>query len=681
MQKILYCLVFISLFLNINTSSSEEYNTLKMDMVEVSFISTLTKINKNNFYIGLEFNLKPDWKIYWRQPGDSGMPPTLDFSSSKNLKSFELQWPYPIKELEAANILTNVYKNNVIIPIKLSVIDVTKTLYLNTMLSFQVCKDICIPIETNLFLKLYPGEAELTDKFHNIELALSKVPVEYKKTGIKNILINKHSKNALIINIENAINFPSGPLEVFLENGDHYIKILKINILENFNNNIKAKLVLEDAVDNYKKINITLVKGNLVASADSINIKESNFDSILVIIVMAFIGGFILNFMPCVLPVLTLKLSRILSNKYEDHSSIRFNFLLTTLGIVFSFICLAFITIGLKNITGEIGWGIQFQQPLFLFFLIFILIIFSLNLFNFLEINLPSNLSSNIHNYIKNKKHGIAFFEGAFATLLATPCSAPFLGTAVSFALSSSFYITLSIFIVLGIGMSFPYILFIAFPSLVRFLPKPGIWMVYLKYFLGFGVMLTAVWLGYVCIMIVGLRIFTVFILSIIILLLMFNKTINKNKYGFLLIALLIITVFFTYTSKVLDKYSLGFSNNSEWVKYNSDSLLNYINGGSTVFIDITADWCVTCKVNKLLILNSKEFKNIAKNNNLILMRGDWTKPDNKITQFLQKSNRYGIPFNALYNIKYPEGIIFSELLTLKEIKDSIKNMHISYAE
>jgi len=549
------------------------------------------------------------------------------------------------------------------------------------MLSFQVCKDICIPIETNLFLKLYPGEAELTDKFHNIELALSKVPVEYKKTGIKNILINKHSKNALIINIENAINFPSGPLEVFLENGEHYIKILKINILENFNNNIKAKLVLEDAVDNYKKINVTLVKGNLVASAYSINIKKSNFDSILVILVMAFIGGFILNFMPCVLPVLTLKLSRILSNKYKDHSSIRFNFLLTTLGIVFSFICLAFITIGLKNITGEIGWGIQFQQPLFLFFLIFILIIFSLNLFNFLEINLPSNLSSNIHNYIKNKKHGIAFFEGAFATLLATPCSAPFLGSAVSFALSSSFFITLSIFIVLGIGMSFPYILFIAFPSLVRFLPKPGTWMVYLKYFLGFGVMLTAVWLGYVCIMIVGLRIFTVFILSIIILLLMFNKTINKNKYGFLLIALLIITVFFTYTSKVLDKYSLDFSNNSEWVKYNSDSLLNYINGGSTVFIDITADWCVTCKVNKLLILNSKEFKNIAKNNNLILMRGDWTKPDNKITQFLQKSNRYGIPFNALYNIKYPEGIIFSELLTLKEIKDSIKNMHISYAE
>ena len=681
MQKILYYLGFISLFLNINTSSSEEYNTLKMDMVEVSFISTVTKINKNNFYIGLEFKLKPDWKIYWRQPGDSGMPPTLDFSSSKNLKSFELQWPYPIKELEAANILTNVYKNNVIIPIKLSVIDVTKTLYLNTMLSFQVCKDICIPIETNLFLKLYPGEAELTDKFHNIELALSKVPVEYKKTGIKNILINKHSKNALIINIENAINFPLGPLEVFLENGDNYIKISKINILENFNNNIKAKLVLEDAVDNYKKINVTLVKGNLVASADSINIKKSNFDSILVILVMAFIGGFILNFMPCVLPVLTLKLSRILSNKYKDHSSIRFNFLLTTLGIVFSFICLAFITIGIKNITGEIGWGIQFQQPLFLFFLIFILIIFSLNLFNFLEINLPSNLSSNINNYIKNKKHGIAFFEGAFATLLATPCSAPFLGSAVSFALSSSFYITLSIFIVLGIGMSFPYILFIAFPSLVRFLPKPGTWMVYLKYFLGFGVMLTAVWLGYVCIMIVGLRIFTVFILSIIILLLMFNKTINKNKYGFLLIALLIFTVFFTYTSKVLDKYSLGFSSNSEWVKYNSDSLINYINGGSTVFIDITADWCVTCKVNKLLILNSKEFKNIVKDNNLILMRGDWTKPDTNITQFLQESNRYGIPFNALYNIKYPKGIIFSELLTFKEIKDSIRHMHIGHAD
>ena len=675
MHKLLYVLILISTFLNINLSFSEESNLFEIDMVDVSLISTLTKLDKDNFYVGLEFNLKPGWKIYWRQPGDSGQPPKLDFTNSKNLKSYELQWPYPTKELEGANILTNVYKNNVIIPIKISVIDISKTLYLNATLSFQVCKDICIPLETNLFLKLYSGVSEYTDRIHNFELALSKVPVEYQKAGIKNILINKQSKKSLIINIESVIKFPAEPLEIFLENDSNYIKILNISVLENINNNIKAKITLEDDIDRYENLDIIFVKGNLVATAEDININDASYDSIIFILLMAFLGGFILNFMPCVLPVLTLKLSRVISNQDSNHSSIRINFFLTSLGIIFSFVSLAFLTIFLKKVTGEIGWGIQFQQPIFLFFLIFVLIIFSLNLFNLLEINLPGKLSSNINNYINNKKYGVAFFEGAFATLLATPCSAPFLGSAISIALSSSFYMTLGIFIVLGFGMAFPYILFIIFPSLASFLPKPGKWMVHLKYILGFGVMLTAVWLSYVCIIVVGLNIFSLVIIMLTIFILLFTKKVIKNKYGFVLIVLLLISVFFTYKSKILDNYSFS-NNSSEWVSYNSDLLINYINTGNTVFIDITADWCVTCKVNKLLVLNSREFKDIAINNKLILMRGDWTKPDNRITQFLQKANRYGIPFNAIYNIEHPEGIIFSELLTITAIKDAIQNLY-----
>jgi suppressor for copper-sensitivity B len=432
---------------------------------------------------------------------------------------------------------------------------------------------------------------------------------------------------------------------------------------------------LEDDIDRYENLDIILVKGNLVATAEDININDATYDSIIFILLMAFLGGFILNFMPCVLPVLTLKLSRVISNQDGNHSSIRINFFLTSLGIIFSFVSLAFLTIFLKKVTGEIGWGIQFQQPIFLFFLIFVLIIFSLNLFNLLEINLPGKLSSNINNYINNKKYGVAFFEGAFATLLATPCSAPFLGSAISIALSSSFYMTLGIFIVLGFGMAFPYILFIIFPSLVSILPKPGKWMVHLKYILGFGVMLTAVWLSYVCIIVVGLKIFSLVILMLTIFILLFTKKVIKNKYGFVLIVLLLLSVFFTYKSKILDNYSFS-KNSSEWVSYNSDLLIDYINAGNTVFIDITADWCVTCKVNKLLVLNSREFKDIAKNNKLILMRGDWTKPDNQITQFLQKANRYGIPFNAIYNIEHPEGIIFSELLTITAIKDAIQNLY-----
>ena len=398
MQKLLYSLLLIILFFDSNKSYAEEYNIFKMDMVDVGFVSTVSKIDNNDFLIGLEFNLEPGWKIYWRQPGDSGLPPKLDFSLSKNLSSFEMKWPYPIKELEAANILTNVYKDNIIIPIKISVFDKSKTLYLDAALSFQVCKDICIPLETSLFLKLYPGKAESTNNLHRIELALSKVPKDYSKTGIKNISVSKKSKKELILNIENSIDFPSGELDIFLENKNDYIKIIKVNILENFKKNIQAELILENEINDYKDINITLVKGNLVASAEFININNSNSSNILLILLMAFIGGFILNFMPCVLPVLSLKISRVLSNKDKSYSSVRFNFLLTTLGIISSFIFLAIITVSLKNITGEIGWGIQFQQPVFLFFLIFVLILFSLNLFNLLAINLPGKLNTTINS-------------------------------------------------------------------------------------------------------------------------------------------------------------------------------------------------------------------------------------------------------------------------------------------
>ena len=154
MKIIFYPILYIFLTVFINLSYAQDYNIFTEDMVEVKFISSVTKVQKENFYIALDFNLKPGWKIYWRQPGDSGMPPNLDYNNSNNLKSLDLKWPFPKKEYEAANLLTNIYKDNVIIPIAITVKDPTKPLNLQTVLNFQVCKDICIPFQTNLFLLL-----------------------------------------------------------------------------------------------------------------------------------------------------------------------------------------------------------------------------------------------------------------------------------------------------------------------------------------------------------------------------------------------------------------------------------------------------------------------------------------------------------------------------------------------
>ena len=680
MKRIFYLSIYLFIIISINVSYAQEYNVFKEEMVEVSFISSVTKVTKEKFYLGLEFKLEPGWKIYWRQPGDSGMPPTLDYKDSVNLKSLELKWPFPTKEYEAANILTNIYDGEVIIPLEVAVNDHENPLNLKSILNFQVCKDICIPFETNLFIIIDSGKSNFTNYFYKIERALSKVPVDYKTVGINNIIINKDSENSLLFTLESLVDIPEGKLEIFIENKDEYIKINDINITKNLNNKISAKLILDRDINHLNELDIIFVKGNLPVNIKGIRIENNISKSIYLILLIALMGGLILNFMPCVLPVLILKLNRILSTEDKNIFNIRFNFLLTAFGIISSFILIAFITVFIKEISGQVGWGIQFQQPIFLFFLIFILIIFSLNLFDKIEFNLPNNISNNINKYLGKKSNGVAFFEGALATLLATPCSAPFLGTAVSFALSSNFYTTLLIFVFLGIGMSFPYLFLIIFPSLVMYLPKPGRWMVYLRYFLGLGLILTAVWLSYICISIIGFAIYSYFISVLIIFLLIISKLYIRKVSIILIIFLLLSNIYILYNAKYLEK---GFSHNIErsWLKFSNEQLLNLINQGNTVFIDITAEWCITCKVNKILVLNSKEFKNLIKDNNIILMRGDWTKPNKKINNFLHNTGRYGIPFNAIYNPDYPDGLLFSEILSIKEIEDNLIKMQTSNAK
>ena len=303
-----------------------------------------------------------------------------------------------------------------------------------------------------------------------------------------------------------------------------------------------------------------------------------------------------------------------------------------------------------------------------------------MSLFDKIQINLPSKLNTVLNKYIGKKSHGVAFFEGALATLLATPCSAPYLGTAVSFALSSNFYITLLIFLFLGIGMSLPYLLFILFPSLVKFLPKPGKWMIYLRYLLGIGLILTAAWLSYICISIIGLAIFLYFLSSIIVFLLIINKLYLKKHYLIFITLLLISNIYVSYNTSYLG-YEYNKSHEEEWIKFSYKELLKLINQGNTVFVDITADWCITCKANKILVINSSEFKQLIIDNEIILMRGNWTQPNKEISDFLHSVNRYGIPFNGIYNLNLTSGFLYSEILTIEEIRQSLSKLHSSNAQ
>ena len=392
------------------------------------------------------------------------------------------------------------------------------------------------------------------------------------------------------------------------------------------------------------------------------NISYSN--KFLFYITIALLGGLILNVMPCVFPVLSIKLFSVLENQQK---TTRISFLVTSLGIVTSFILLALIFLIMQQANMTVAWGMQFQQPYYLLIIAFVLAVFMLNMFGLFEFRTPQFVyfSKFSHNkFIKD------FFNGFFATIMATPCSAPFVGTAITVAFTQSSFILISIFFAMGIGMSIPYLVVALFPALVFFLPKPGKWMQYVKYFLGILLLLTLIWIANI---ILNHFNYYFIIASIFLLIVIIFFTIRYSQsFIFIVITLFIflsLPLFSFFKQQHYETVGEG------WQDFFAIQIEDLISNNEIVFLDITADWCATCQFNKINVLNNKEVIKAFNKNNIIKVRADWTRPNKKIDIFLNKHNRFGIPFNAFFSKNYPRGIILSELLSEKKILEAIKQI------
>ena len=427
------------------------------------------------------------------------------------------------------------------------------------------------------------------------------------------------------------------PIKLILENNNEellvnfdvdYLTCKKICIP--FNDNLKLNIPIGDGeISKYEKIiNEYIDKSNYS--------NYSNFfnpDSILFFLFIAFIGGVVLNFMPCVFPVLSLKIYNVLSQQQENISdkTIKRNFLATILGIIFSFFILSLLIVFLKKIGHNLGWGFQFQSPIFLFFMILILILFSLNLVDVFSIDIPIIFKKFLNRIINLNKKSSEFFQnfflGSFITILSTPCSAPFIGTAIGFAFVSPNQIIFLIFFCISLGLSSPYIILATKPQILSFLPKPGLWMRKFKYFLSLLLILTAIWLSKT-------------------LLIQINTISNDSK-------------------------------NNNWINFDTIKLSELINENNIVFVDITADWCLTCFYNKKTVLDRKKVKNIFETYDVKKIRGDLTKPNKEIDEYINSFGRFGIPFNVIYSSSAPQGILLPEVLTVQNLLstfESIKN-------
>ena len=406
--------------------------------------------------------------------------------------------------------------------------------------------------------------------------------------------------------------------------------------------------------------------------------------SIFTILLFAFFGGLILNVMPCVLPVISLKLFGLVVHSDESRSNILKHNIFYTLGVLSTFFTLSAAILILKSTGENVGWGFQLQSPIFVSMMIVVLFVFALNLFGLYEFQTPGG---KVLGDVQIKK-GIAgdFFGGVLATILSTPCSAPFLGTALTFAFTASPFEIILTFQAIGLGLAFPFLMTGLFPATIRFLPKPGLWMESVKKFLGLTLLLTALWLldvftsltsGNLPLMKLNTGLLMLFFAFY------FQKHISKKKLWrltFFAIALFPFYLLFSSPLSFSEDTSTGSTDlirekNSAgkvlWEKWSEEKMRDYQSQGETVFLDFTAKWCFTCKVNEKLVLDTSSFRELVQENNIKLLLGDWTKYDPVIGAFLKKHGYVGVP---AYFLQKPDGTLikFGETITIGELKKSL---------
>lgn len=402
------------------------------------------------------------------------------------------------------------------------------------------------------------------------------------------------------------------------------------------------------------------------------------------ILLLALLGGFILNGMPCVLPILSLKLFGLVQASGKSTRTIRVGALATTAGILVSFWALAGTAILARQAGAAIGWGVQFQQPGFVAFLTVVVLLFSLNLWGLFEIPLPARLArlgdAGASAGAGDGAGGLAghFASGLFATLMATPCSAPFLGTALSFALGQSGGTIFAVLSAVGVGLALPYLLLVAAPKAVRWMPRPGTWMVTLRGVMGFLLAGAVVWLVFVLagqIDSVSLAVFELGLLGLSFFLWLRQRAeLERRSTGLwwlLAAATAIALIYFagraTPAAHSLQPAATKGSGTIVWTPFDRAEAERLSAAGRLVFLDITADWCVTCKVNERVILNHSEVIAAFKAHDVLAMKADWTNRDDTIARFLAEHGRYGIPFYMLYRPGQPPHL-FGELLNASEV-------------
>ena len=710
---------------------AQEYQGKQLVKAEL-LADTDAVVRGKPFTVGLLLRMAPAWHTYWKFSGDAGLPTELKWKLPSGWKIGEIQWPIPLKTIDPGDIQTYGYENEVLLMQEITPPNVVAgigdagnvgranhepgssipatTVKLSADASWLVCERICIPGGATLKLELpistasQPANTELFTRYRRL------LPQNWPGANVATADWGRVGSDLrLRVTSETLARYPAVDFFPLPEQST----IVGHPRIESRNNNeVVFRIPIESSEKNFSSMAGLVVfshqpnvedraawqiaaapAGSQTGLSASLSARPAPARGIFAFLLFGFIGGIILNLMPCVLPVISLKIFGFIQQAGQSRQKILRSGIAFTIGIFAWFITLALLLIALKAAGRDVTWGgFQFTNAYFVLVLSVIVLVFALNLFGVFEISLPQSMTRGLLSTTERKDNLGSFFQGVFATVLATPCTAPFLGTALGFAFSQPPAIILLMFVAIAAGMSAPYLLLSAQPAWLRLLPKPGPWMLHVKQFMGFLLLATLLFLLYVLGAQRGLEgaiWASCFLLVISVVCWMkgaFVVPTSSAAKRSITLVLMLVLVFASGIYFIGNKFhsaniaSVDSRLRGDWQAFTPERLQAELEQGRFVFVDFTAAWCLTCKFNEASVLESAEVRQAFQRHGIVKMKADWTSGDPVITKLLQHFGRPGVPLYVLYPGKNEEPIVFPELLTKSMVLEKLETSARSVA-
>ena len=712
-------IILFTLLLNLMIGSAVQAQPVRTDFVESQLVAEEASIQPGrSFWIALRMKMDEHWHIYWRNPGDAAYPTSIEWTLPEGFTAGPIHWPYP-QQIDLPPLANYGYEGEVYLLTEITPPADLKpgtTVDITAYGDWLVCEEVCIPGSSYYTLPLpvkdeppmavekwmdgfakARGSLPLEEHGWKVEAAVtdSQVVIQATRpawfTGELSVVKFFPYESTLINHFDT---------QLFTKDNTTYQVTANANILMSKTpERIQGVLVSEDgwrgpgsekAIAFDVPVSGTMTVLTATAAAAVPTGGSDEVTNTWWALVFAFAGGIILNLMPCVLPVLSLKVLGFLQQAGEDESKSWQHGCMFTAGVLISFLVLAGILIGLRAGGEQLGWGFQLQSPAFVAIISSFLFLFGLSLFGVFEIG--TSLVSAGGQYDNRSGMTGTFISGVAATVVATPCTAPFMGSALGFALTQSTTQSLLIFAFLGLGMASPYLLLSFVPSLIRFMPKPGEWMVAFKQFLGFLLMATVVWLIFVIGNQTGVLGMTMLLILLVVLgigawVLGRWGSIMASRQTRLIartVGVIIIAGGLGYILSILPTASGGgmalqakSDSGPKWEAFSAQRVNELRQTGRPVFVDFTAAWCLSCQVNERVALHNYDVVRKFQELGVVTLKADWTSRDAEITRALGEFGRNSVPLYVLYTgDANAKPVLLPEILTpgivlnaLKEVK------------